>query len=491
MRLKPKKIYFIYIFIFFADNEFMKPVLLFSLISLLSYSCIVRTPPPTGQGFVQQASQAPDNPRPVVRQTPKKPDIEKQRRCGKGSTTVDLCKDSSTCMNACDDVFTGRANKKDCYELPEELVFEFEDLLDATEDGEIDLIRPFALECLLDIDDREFTKAIGKMSRSEAKEFLYEITYDDELAEILEDEDDDYFILKDLLKQATGKSNLVEQLGTTIEDGKNFLHLAGEGVEEAWEWLDNYVTEEGDTDDPLSTYSRVLAGMNKRDLEDFLDDADNFEDEYRSEVEDDNYRYTEDSFRVWVKLPAQKDRGNLRSSASPTPTTPTPTTQSGDCPASGGSFSARKIVEITTQTSGPTGDLYEFYTQGPFCYMNGNSQVPEPTPARPSPSDPVQNIILVLRDYGSENGLLIVDRRNLDYKSNNDYYLYIGNKRYSLSREKDYRVTPSNCSGVSTTRRLIQWDDFLGSNSIPGNGPHEIALAYKPPNGACKFIEFP
>ena len=235
-------------------------------------------------------------PPPVVRDAPKLPDPHKQEECHKDSRNT--CEDNKECEDVCDDVFSSRSEKKDCYKLPESLVFQFEELLEITEDGDVDSIDARVLECMLDIDEREFAKATRKMSSREAKEFLAAVVQDDDLGEILEEEDDEFNILIQLLHRATGSSDLDDHLNDEIEDDKSFFWLAAEGNEFVWDWLDDYVNEECDrsetncpTGQSIGAYCNVLVSgtgvfRNDRDLADFLSDADLFADEYQEDVED-------------------------------------------------------------------------------------------------------------------------------------------------------------------------------------------------------------
>ena len=206
--------------------------------------------------------------------------------------------------DVCDDIFSLRADRQDCYEYSSEMVFEFEKLIEATEDGDVDEIEDIGsnvLECMLDIDEREFAKAIRGMSRREAKEFIFLIVENEDFAEVLEDEDDEFNILKQILHSATGSSDLERALSREIEDNKTFLWLAAEYNEPAWDWLDNYVGEEcngRDTSDcpggeNIGAYCNALLKSNfsQRDWKDFLSNTELFADEYEEEVEDESYEY--------------------------------------------------------------------------------------------------------------------------------------------------------------------------------------------------------
>lgn len=230
------------------------------------------------------------------RKEPKVPDPIIQEECESRSSRNN-CEGNEDCEDICDDIFSNRRQKSKCYDLPEALVFDFEELIEYTEDGDVEAIDTKTLECLLNIDDREFAKAVRNMSKRDAQEFLVMITEDSDLATILEKEDDEFMILEQLLGKATS-GDLSDQLIDEIDnDDRGFLWLAASGNEASWEWLNDYVNEECDSksscDDNIELYCTALTSTSKikRNLEDFLSEASFFADEYEREVEDANYEY--------------------------------------------------------------------------------------------------------------------------------------------------------------------------------------------------------
>jgi len=232
-----------------------------------------------------------DPPPPFDRDLPKYLDPSKQVKCRKART--DICEESEDCVEICKDIFSSRRNKIKCYELSFSLVRNFETLLEDTQQGEVEDINPFILECLLDIDDRGFFDAVQKMNRSKARDFLAEITYREDLAEILEDEDDEFNILDQLLYKAIGSRSLSEILSRNIKDSKSFFYLSAEGSEASWKYLNNYINEECRNDDVciIKSYCEAFLSWNERTQSDFLTDADHFAEDYEDEIEDEGYEY--------------------------------------------------------------------------------------------------------------------------------------------------------------------------------------------------------
>ena len=420
---------------------------------------------------------------------PKVPDPVKQRKCGKDSTREELCEESARCENDCDDMFSGRAEKT-CLKLPTRLVYDFTELLDFTEDGDIDEIDSEVLECLLDIDDKEFIDAIKDMSGNQAEEFLAGIADDEDLANVFQDEDDNSDILRALLKEATGKNNIEAQLREDIDDGKTFLQLAAEGAEEAWDWLEDYVEDEHPNRDTIVTYCDVIVnGGSKRmrdsDLDDLLD-TDAFKDEYEDEVTGDSYTYDtrgSKDFRAWcqvVKL---------------APNLPAP------CPESGASLPTNERVRIETDNSGPIGARHQFYLQRNYCEVSSGSQsVTKHSDWTASNSNSLRgsnthrDYILALTDDsvgGEKYGLVVIIDNELNYDSDKKYYLYIENIRYDLGNP-DQKYTES-CNSVpsSDKKDLILWEGFINNNSdrFSRTGPHDVWLASDENGDNCEYYK--
>ena len=414
---------------------------------------------------------------------PKVPDPVKQRKCGKDSTREELCEESARCENDCDDMFSGRAEKT-CLKLPTRLVYDFTELLDFTEDGDIDEIDSEVLECLLDIDDKEFIDAIKDMSGNQAEEFLAGIADDEDLANVFQDEDDNSDILRALLKEATGKNNIEAQLREDIDDGKTFLQLAAEGAEEAWDWLEDYVEDEYPNRDTIVTYCDVIVnGGSKRmrdsDLDDLLD-TDAFEDEYEDEVTGDSYTYDtrgSKDFRAWCENEQ---------------------IVTGPCPAGGSSAppnSDRLLARITFKLDSPGGQ--PIYQSRNFCWRTSTTSESElqrsdsfsrhNTYTGKGSSVPNQNPIIRLGNYGE----LFLNKDDIDdieeYNANSEttYYLYIESERIKLTNRYSYSNT--DCTGATNEINDILYFE-LDQNKFQANSSYNIYLASEE-DGECTYYQ--
>ena len=252
--------------------------------------------------FNQMDRTEPNNPAPLDTSKKKveESDPRKQADCqslGSGGS----CVGDEDCEDICSDIFNGKRDRDDCEALNIGLVEDFEILIEDLEDGEIEIDLD-VLECLIDIDEEPIAKAVKKMSKSEAVDFLAEIAENTDLSDILEAEDEG-MVLKNLLSRS-GNDDLAEILGEKNEDA-NFLYLVGVGNNEsAFNYLEDYIDEECDGKDEddedcpggekLQAYCKGLINWDEDSVEDFLDSADTFADEYEDVVDDVDYAYDVD-----------------------------------------------------------------------------------------------------------------------------------------------------------------------------------------------------
>ncbi len=449
-------------------SYFNMKTLFFCLLFFL-LSCMQGSSPTTPTGLT-------DAPPPIERKFPKRPDPIKQAECNKKSRS-NVCEDKKDCKDICDDVFRSRADKKDCYRLPESIVAEFEKLLEFVEDGDVQDIDPEILDCMLDIDEREFARSVKKMNRSEAKRFLVAVADDESLADVLEGEDDEFMILKQVLNKGTGSNDLIVHLTKEIDDDKSFFWLSAAGSEKAWEYFDNYVGDECDSSPPdicssgdnIQAYCNALDDdhINKRDLEDFLTEADLFAEEYEEDVEDEDYLYEVDGtsgdndFRDWCENTVLS------------PNRPTP------CPSAGTDLPANE--KLATITFAGATDQY-YVIAGGFCGRGSSLDTFDPGMGSVTPD---QDVILKLSDYST--GELYVDKSKIGYSTSKKYYLYIGNTpRHDLNDSPEDRT--ETCPEITNPRPVISWTGFFGTNSF--DSPKDVWLASDDGNGGnCTYYK--
>ena len=387
----------------------------------------------------------------------------KKEKSTRSTTSARIsCKDEGSgdcdkaCKKLCDTMFSRNDDEKECQKYSDSLVEDMDDLLDDLERGKnTDSLDITALKCILDIDDGPVIDAIEDMSSGSAKQFLEDIAKDEELAETLSDDDEDLDILKAIFKEAAGGStDLKRHLSIAIDDGKSFLWLvAEESNEPAWDWLEDYVGEEcddGDSDCPggenIGAYCNALLEESDGDLNNFLNDADLFADEYENDVEGDDYVYeVTDSvssdkngdFEAWCQVQKQVNA----------------------CPPNNPP-AAEKLATLTFNNS-HSGPMHRYYwIAGGYCYP-GTPQVERATSLGSSSRS--QNIILDLNDYQYLNrtpfGVLFLNDAEISYSSRKTYYLYLDNNRYPLEATKKQDDYTEECG--TRTREVIWWSGIF------------------------------
>ena len=479
------------------NNNFFKLFFLFLFFS----ACMVGGKP----GFDQPSMGAGPgglydrDPPPIERRTTKRPDPIKQAECSKKNQS-NPCENSESCKDICDDIFSARADKKDCYRLPEGMVEDFETLIEHAEDGDVEDIDPEILECLLDIDDREFARAVKKMNRSEARDFLIAIADDDHLAEVLDDEDDEHNILKQILYRAVGSSgsSWFNSLTKEIDDGKSFFWLSAEGSEDAWDYFDDYVTsycENGRPDECTSkeniqAYCNALdtdqSWINDNDLEDFLAEADHFAEEYEGDVESDGYSYEVDNSPDSRYTGDFKDWCKKKIDDAPVAKNP--------CPDDGTEPDRDNLLaEITFATRG---SYVSYIIDGGFCYGEAHTTfIGEIGSGR-------QDIILLLsNEVQRGNGELYLNKEEIgsDFgESGRKFYLYIDDDRFDLGNDADEDYShPGTCTNSGgqdpdyADDNVLRWrnnSDLNIGNKIRSGRDYNVYLASEK-NGVCKYYQ--
>ena len=452
---------------------------------------------------------------PIERETPKQPDPVKQEECkktGKGD-----CKES--CEDRCDDVFDKESHQKKCYEYSAELVSDFEDLITATERGKINDIEDIGhdvLNCMLDIDEQGFAKAVREMSRGGAKEFALLIANDKDFAAVLEEEDDEFNVLKQLLNRLAGSSNLYRGLSREIEDGKTLLWLFAESNERAWKWLDNYIDEEcggEDSDDcpggeNIGAYCKALteSGFSRTEWEEFLSEAELFEENYASEVKDADYEYTitsnhdtdyEGDFRDFCFLTAGTSSGGSGSSSGGSGSS---SGGSGSSSGGSGGGGSRVInVNASCPTSSPSAEqtlasfqleniptgtqFHKYYVHPDFRASNGMDSLNLGT------ATPEQNILLYMKTLSTTDGnhsnfiKIGLNGDAISFDQARDYYIYIDTDRYRLDINETYTANDI------THRRfdVTNYPTDVSASLLPNDFDVAIASEESSGNQQCEF----
>ena len=199
------------------------------------------------------------------------------------------CRDSSSCREICDEIFSHK-KRENCYRAPESLVESFEETLRIMQKEDFESIDSDVLECLLKIDNKKFARTVGKLSKTESKEFLLKIAADRKLAEILEKGDENSFrILREAFRAIA--PTVKKAVRERIYGSFNFLALIGRNDNRyAYKWLDDLAEDEcADAGNSCASvikdyYCPALTDLSRSDLRDFLRSR-FFEDAYGKKVE--------------------------------------------------------------------------------------------------------------------------------------------------------------------------------------------------------------
>ena len=185
------------------------------------------------------------------------------------------CGKDRKCQDICDDIFRSRRDREECEELSIADAKRMEHIFKVLEDPDTDDLAELDtedLEFLFDISSGPLEKAVDKMSQSEKKKFLIWMAETPDIAQVIEDAEDDFAILKELF--GTTMSRIIEELNKNLKSGDTFVEFVlEEGNDVVLEWLDDFFGDQCDND---NNYERCV-------FEDYycnLKLSDDAEDEY-------------------------------------------------------------------------------------------------------------------------------------------------------------------------------------------------------------------
>ena len=159
------------------------------------------------------------------------------------------CEGDDDCEEICKDIYNRRSVREDCLELAAEQVEKLWEIYEAFENpGEDELasIDAVDFETFIEIDLRPVDTLIGKLSASEAKRVLAWIGEEPDIAKVFQDEDDDYRLLKELLRNIN--SDLKKALSKNIIGSDSFMEIAIDSNEDALNWIHSFFSEECSND---------------------------------------------------------------------------------------------------------------------------------------------------------------------------------------------------------------------------------------------------
>lgn len=195
------------------------------------------------------------------------------------------------CKNFCDESFSYKAERQNCYNWPLPLFDDFKNLIETINTGLFQNIEPKVLRCFLKLSEDNKDSFFRKLNKDEAKELLEVIADEKDLAFHLAKEDkSDFSILHRLFKKI--RSRTPSAIKEELHSGDNFLiRLSEDGNRPAWDWLNDYISYRCQRDktckEPLDYYCEILEDIKHSELEYFFEYR-NFEIEYKKDIESKN-----------------------------------------------------------------------------------------------------------------------------------------------------------------------------------------------------------
>ena len=161
------------------------------------------------------------------------------------------CEGDNECEEQCKDIYNRRSVREDCVELAVaqvEKLWEIFEIFESPKDDELLSIDAADFEIFVEIDNRPLDTLISKLSKSEAKRVLAWAVDEPDIAEVFEDEDDEYRLLKELLDGVSSDPKVA--LGKNISGPESFIEIAASTNKgtAALDWIHSFFSEECDED---------------------------------------------------------------------------------------------------------------------------------------------------------------------------------------------------------------------------------------------------
>ena len=193
-----------------------------------------------------------------------------------------ICESEDYCEDMCSDIFTRRSDKKDCEALSVIQVEKIYDINEFLEDADIESLQDINLKdfkVFLNINPEPVEKHLKEIGSSKAKDLLYWIASEDDVASLFESEDEDYLILEAIFQEL--KRDVTDALQRRIHDGDLYHEVALlHNNEEALSWVHGYfedkLCDEDDDDEAdaclLTQYCLLDSSLHEDFSADILED---------------------------------------------------------------------------------------------------------------------------------------------------------------------------------------------------------------------------
>ena len=172
-----------------------------------------------------------------------------ERRSERDSRTKrdrDTCEGDRDCEEICDDIFRRRSDREDCEELTVGAVEKLEDVyeyLEDPDDDDLPSIDSADLDALISISIEPIDRLFSRFSKGEAEDVAIWIAENNDVANILEKEDDELKLFEAIFEEIG--SDTLDGLEDSLTGRDNFIEIAvEENNEEALRWVHTYFEDE-------------------------------------------------------------------------------------------------------------------------------------------------------------------------------------------------------------------------------------------------------
>ena len=197
------------------------------------------------------------------------------------------------CKEQCDEMYKRKKDREDCEELTVNQITALFELYEILEEPDVDDLQEVEVEdfdVFLNVSMAVMEDLIDDWNSREAKDFLYWVVSNEEVAVVFEKEDYDYNALTDLLKKISRfrYSEIYTPFITKIEGGRLMEVAIDSRSEKVIEWFMEYIEDKNSScqdetvsRDCFSIYCRIGKKIDTDSMENWLDYK-----EFESYIED-------------------------------------------------------------------------------------------------------------------------------------------------------------------------------------------------------------
>ena len=196
------------------------------------------------------------------------------------------CEDSRDCRGKCSDIFKAASNRKKCENKSVRVVNGWFDAYEVIESPELPALEEMDfvdLDAIVDLDVRPLKDAISRYNSRQARAFLAWMGKSRSAAGLIEQEDEDFAMLKDLLKKAKPNNNDPLDALTANLDRGSLMEIAIEEENDVildliYDYFKDGCGGDDEDDAPciFNKYCGVATGMDTTDRRDLLDASRDF-----------------------------------------------------------------------------------------------------------------------------------------------------------------------------------------------------------------------